>query len=338
VQSYNTTLGYARGHHVPGLWKVLGASAAILAAAAIGRRIVGDQGRHGHLLRRMRTPAAAIYVVMLIGFWIRSKVSEPGSRQFVDYRTWYPFAAERLTWFLTPVALVLFLLGLAELARARTWRPLAVTAPGLVVLPLYLWEQRVSAFMIWAMRRFVPLVWPMMGLLVGLGAAFILARIAAPRLRLLATGALVAAVVGPQLRWTLPLRDLDEYAGGFDEPGRIAETYGEGLYVWHPGVSHNMLLLPFFLETGGAAVSLKPGADADDLAEILDRIDPPSAGDDEGLPLFVVADSLETVEALGAEVVGFEWVVTTRLEQTYDRVPTEIQEMAYIYVVGRIER
>jgi hypothetical protein len=341
VQSYDTTVGYAKGHGVLDWYLLLGAAMFLVGAALVGNRLVGGRDRFRRPLLRARTAAAGLYAVMLVGFWIRSQVSEPGSTEFIDYPTWYPFAAERLTWFLTPVPLALFLLGLAELARARSWRPLAVAAPGLAVFPLYLWQQRITAHMIWAMRRFVPLVWPMMGLLVGLGAALVLvlmaraaARPAAGWLRWAGTGParsaatviMVAAAVVPQMWWTVPLRDLRELGGGFDEPERIVDTYGDGLYVWMPGSSHNMLVVPLFLETGGSVVSLDPAADAGDLAEIRDRVAP--------LPVFVLGDSEEAVNGLGAGTLGYEWVATPRLETTFERVPTEIEELVYLYVVG----
>lgn len=324
AQSYRTTVGYAEGHFVPDWPIVVGLSAAIVTGALVLVRLAPPV--RSDRWRRLRGAGAGLYVLVLFGFWVRSQVSEPGSTEFIDYPTWYPFAAERLTWFLGPVTLALVLVGFLDLARSETWRPLAAVAPGLAVLPLYLWEQRVTAHMIWAMRRFVPLIWPSLGLLVGFGAALVLSYVT-PRARLLAMLTLAIATVGPQLRWTVPLHDLREWSGGFELPAQVLGDHGDGVYVWLSGPSHNALVVPTLIEHGGQVVSADVGITAAELDTVRQRVRPRS--------VFVVADSETQLLDLGVRDVRGYFAHTERLEYTWEQVPTEIEMITFAFFVGR---
>ncbi len=326
AQSYYTTVGYAEGHFVPDWPIVVGSSGSLVASAFVLRRFAPQQ-IPPHRWRRLQAAGAGLYVLLLVGFWVRSQVSEPGSTAFADYPSWYPFAAERLTWFLGPAALALVLLGFVELGRSRTSRPLAVVAPGLAVLPLYLWEQRVTAHMIWAMRRFVPLIWPTLGVLVGLGTALVVAGLAGRR-RTAATLVLVTVAVAPQLRWTVPLHDLREWSGGFALPAEVLEGREEGIFAWIDGPSHNALVVPLLIERGGGVVSLDAGVSPADLDTIERRVAP--------RPLYVLADSERRLVELGADDVTGYVVETRRLEYTWEEVPTAVENITFVFFVGRL--
>ncbi|MFV0526131.1 MAG: hypothetical protein ACK5RL_16720 [Acidimicrobiales bacterium] len=332
TQSYDTSAEYATGHFVPGPGVILGLIGAMVAGAVVARhRLAAWSGWH-RVLRGLFPVGAGVYVAVLVGFWIRSQVSVPGSTAFEDYPTWYPFAAERLAWFLGPAALVLFLLGFAELGRTRSWRALAMVGPGLVVLPLYLWEQRVTAHLIWAMRRFLPLVWPMAALMVGLGAALVV-RWLGPRLtgraRPAAVTAMLAAVVVPQLMWTVPLRGLREWGGGFSLPDELAADYGDALYVWVAGASRNAFAVPLMVERQGDVVTVEPSVTTSELHLIGARVAPTA--------VVVVADSADELARLGITDTTLYRIGTERLEYTWDRVPTEIEHLEIVVIAGLLE-
>lgn len=332
VQSYHTSAGYASDHSVPRYWQVLGAAGLLL----LGGAVVRHARRRGWFSRPgspVWLSAAAVYLCVLTAFWIRSQVSTPGTSAPQDASSWYPFAAERLAWFLTPTALALFLVGVWEVGRLRSWRTLVMVTPGLSVLPLYLWEQRISSQMIWAMRRFVPLVWPASAMLVGLGAAVVVGVIVqrwGRRFWLpLTTGVLLVGVVAPQLRWTIPLRDLREWSGGFEAPETVLETHGEGLYLWVTGETSSAFAVPLLVDQGGGVVLLEPDAEPDDVELIAARVHP--------LPVFVVADDRNTVLELGGSQVLDYVVRTERLEYTWERVPERIESLDFGFSVGRLE-
>ncbi|MFV0257674.1 MAG: hypothetical protein ACK5PP_04405 [Acidimicrobiales bacterium] len=329
VQTYNTSVEYATNHFVPGPGTIMGLIAAMVVGATAARRWLAAWSGWDRVFRWLFPIGAGVYVAVLVGFWVRSQVSEPGSTAFEDYPSWYPFAAERLVWFLGPVALVLFLLGFAELGRSRSWRALAMIAPGLIVLPLYLWEQRVTAHMIWAMRRFLPLVWPTAALMVGLGVAFA-ARWAAPRLtagfRSVAVAVVLAAVVIPQLMWTVPLRGLREWSGGFALPDELAADYGDAVYVWVAGASRNAFAVPLIVERRGGVVTVGASVTTTELDLIGTRVAP--------VPVVVLADTPEQLIELGVPDPTVYRVGTERLEYTWDRIPTEIEHLDLAVAAG----
>lgn len=330
TQSYYTTAGYASDHSVPAAWLVLAAAAVLLFGGAMVRFVLEDKDLSA-LWPRGWLLAAGAYVLMLLAFWIRSQSSTPGTSAPEDARTWYPFAAERLTWFLGPVALALFLGGVVEVGRRRSWRTVAVVAPGLAVLPLYLWEQRISSQMIWAMRRFVPLVWPATAALVGLGAAALVGVVAERWGRRpvvpAVVGVLLVGAVAPQLRWTIPLRDLREWSGGFDAPEAVLDAYGNGLYLWVKGESSSAFAVPLLVDQGGGVVLLDSDVARPDLEPIVARVNP--------VPVFVIADDRETVAELGGSDVTDYVVRTERLEYTWQRVPERIEQLDFTFSVGR---
>lgn len=326
AQSYNTTVDYAEGHFVPDWPVVVGLSTSLVAAAFVVHQF-GPLPIPSHRWRSFQAVGAGLYLLLLVGFWVRSQLSEPGSTAFVDYPSWYPFAAERITWFLGPAALVLVLLGFVELGRSRTYRPLAVLAPGLAVLPLYLWEQRVTAHMIWAMRRFVPLIWPTLGVLVGLGTALVVTGLAGRR-RTAAVVVLAIVAVVPQLRWTVPLHDLREWSGGFALPAEVLQGREDGIFAWIDGPSHNALVVPLLIERGGGVVSLDADVTASELATIDRRVAPRQ--------LYVLADSERRLLDLGVgDLTGFV-VETRRLEYTWEEVPTAVENITFAFFVGRM--
>ncbi len=235
----------------------------------------------------------------------------PAGERFNEF--WRLVAIERFQWFLTPPATVLALLGLAELARRRELRTLAALGLGLAAAPIFFWDPRIAANLIWAMRRFIPLVWPATAILVGLGGALVLERLGNRR-RWVAI-VLFGLVLGPQLRWTVPLRDHREWSGAFNVPVEIAAAgTDDAVFLWIRGESSQAFAVPLSIETSGQVVGLPNDVTIAQLDAIQTALETETV---------VIADDRETLEALGLQPNDSFVVEVPHLAYRWSEIPTE---------------
>jgi hypothetical protein len=193
------------------------------------------------LLRRWRRPLGALVTVaaglVLLGLWYREDLLG------VDYvyshfrnttiRSLDELNIKWLSWFTTVRGLGLAWLGIAVLALTRTKAALYVLVlPGAVLLPVYLWDARISMRLMWWVRRFVPAVLPALLLLIALAIAFALVhRFRAVRV----IAAVVAAtLVAEYAGQSLPLRDHHEMAGSWEAAAAVSAIAGgeQGVFLY----------------------------------------------------------------------------------------------------------
>lgn len=164
--------------------------------------------------------AIGLVVLAAYAYFIRPLGVDP-TKQF-NY--WYagskipdvePFNMVRLGWYLSPLGLLLSVVGCALLVRERTsertWMLLGV---GLFFTLLYTYKTYNNPHHIYVMRRYVPVVFPMLAL----GAAYALDRLAAwrpiGRVSAIGLGAITAALLIYAGRVS---NSQIDYAGGLDQ-------------------------------------------------------------------------------------------------------------------------
>jgi len=150
----------------------------------------------------------------------------------------------RLGWFVTPLGLVLGVLGLA--AVVRRWRPeyLFPVTTAVVFSGFYLYKLRIWNDYFFAWRRFVPVVLPW---LLGF-AAFLLWRWAASGgLRRAAAGALALALAGLYLKDTAAIASHVDWRHSVRFVADVARRFGpEDVVIFEqPGALH-LLSLPLW--------------------------------------------------------------------------------------------
>ncbi len=327
TQTYATTADYAAGHLDFGPRVVFGLMIGPVAAGLTLELFTGPVSLDNNVVRAIRQASMVVFGALLVAFLVRSKSAAPGTSVPLDSSTFNPFAIERISWFLGPVAVFLAVAGLVQLARDSSWRIVALVAPGLSLTPVYLWDQRISARLMWAMRRFVPVIWPTLGILVGLGAAMVLVAVSR-RYRPALTVVLVVAIVGPQLRWTVPLHDHREWSGGLDVPRQIIGSNGDDtVYMWMRGPSHDAFVVPLLIENEGRnVIGLDPDVSAATLGQIVEDL---------RRPVVVIADNNGILESLGVPLREAFSVDLRRLEQTYEEVPTGTEGFRFSFAVGQ---
>jgi hypothetical protein len=142
------------------------------------------------------------------------------AEQTVDWQAMY------LGWVTVGLAVIGYLLLLRALVIRGEWGLLAVLTTGLSVSALYLWTPQITPDQIWAMRRFVPVVMPVM-----LIAAMYTLRRARARLRggggrvLVAVGAVVVVAVPATVSY--PVRGLREQAPQRAQVAAICRAVGD---------------------------------------------------------------------------------------------------------------
>jgi hypothetical protein len=260
--AYEARTVYSRSNSVPGLPLLLGACAAVLLAGLAVRGLAtlvdrgGDPpGRDGErpdvdggsdalvrLLRRWRLPLGVLVSIgaglVLLGLWHRERLLGTdyvfSHFQGKTIRSLDEINIKWLSWFLTMRGLALMWLGVAVVALTRVKAALyLLVLPAAVLLPVYLWDARISMRLMWWVRRFVPAVLPAVLLLIAVAIAWALLHRFRP-LRLL--GALAAlALAGGFVRQTWPLRGHDEMAGSWEAAEAVAgfadDQHGVFLYT-----------------------------------------------------------------------------------------------------------
>jgi hypothetical protein len=249
--------------------------AAILAAHALGPRLRARAT--GRAAGFRAAVGAAVVVLAAYAYLLRPALSawagadgndpsrawaEAGLLRALGFRALAAHDAQslvRLGWFATPLGLALGLLGL--LVALRDWRPrhlfplLCLAAYG----GFYLYKIRVYADYYFAMRRFVPVVLP---LLLGLGALALVRLARAGGLRRVLAGALAVVLAGLFLRDTLPTirhhgRWYREWSGAVRFVDDVARRFGPSdVVIFEQPRSIHLLSLPLWAVHGVNALEL----------------------------------------------------------------------------------
>jgi hypothetical protein len=211
------------------------------------RRPGGEDGRTPDrdglmtLIERWRVPIGALVGVVtgvgLLALWNRERLLGTDYVYSHFTESVLPSLDELnikwLSWFITLRGLVVLWLGVcvAVLTRKRASLYLLLV-PVAMLLPLYLWDARISMRLMWWVRRFVPAVLPGIMLLMAVAVVWALVHRFRP-LRLLGAAVGVSLVVefGSQ---SLPLRSHHEMAGSWETAEAIASVAGhqQGVFLY----------------------------------------------------------------------------------------------------------
>jgi len=362
--AYEVRTSYSDSNSVPGLALLLGACAALLLAGLAVRGLAtllldrgGDPlGRDGErtvdggpdaplcLLRRWRLPIGVLVSVgagmVLVGLWHRERLL--GTDYVFSHfegktiRSLDEINIKWLSWFLTMRGLVLMWLGVVVVALTRVKAALyLLVLPATVLLPVYLWDARISMRLMWWVRRFVPAVLPAVLLLIALAIAWALLHRFRP-LRLL--GALAAlALVGGFVMQAWPLRGHDEMAGSWEAAEAVADFAGDDQGVFLYTASND----------ADDPMRNTPGAVWFIFDQVTSRLHPPyDIAEIDGyvdafpdLPVFLVTGSSDLPPNLPADRFTRLGTVTQRLtmwRESQSEVPSEADVLEGDLVVWRV--
>lgn len=210
LNAYELRVRYSDSNSVPSLPLLLGACLVLVLAGLPLRALVArlDRRRRAHaeddgngspddtgdagdrsgllgLLNRGHLPLGVLVSLgaglLLLALWHRESLlgTDYSYSHFQDatIRSLDEINIKWLSWFVTVRGLVLMWLGVVVLALTRVRASAYVLAlPGAMLLPVYLWNARISMRLMWWVRRFVPAVLPAIMLLVALAIAWALLR------------------------------------------------------------------------------------------------------------------------------------------------------------------
>ena len=239
--AYGPQEAYSETNGVPSLPVLGGAILLVLGGAFVAQRFL-ESPRGGAVRRRagrMDLRIAGGVVVLLavvVGVlaWNRESWFGPTMGMFGDRPI--PTYNERnllwLSYFVTVPGLFLMVGGLAVLGFRRRWSALAwvLVTPGIAVLPIYLYESRISPRLMWWVRRYVPLVLPALLILVAVALVWWMSR----RSRLVAVAGLALTVwlLTFSLGTSRPFWSHREFAGSHDAARALAEaTHDAGMVL-----------------------------------------------------------------------------------------------------------
>ncbi|HEY8525565.1 MAG TPA: glycosyltransferase family 39 protein [Acidimicrobiales bacterium] len=281
------------------------------------------------LLARWRIPlGAAVAVVfggVLLLLWYREDLFG------YDY-TWSHFHnatvrsldernMEWLSYFVTPSGLVIFWVGAVVLLLQRSRPALYVLALPALLVPVYLYDARISMRLMWWVRRFVPAALPALIVLMALALAWAICHRRWP-LRIAGVVTTVALVV-TYAGQSLPLRQHREMRGSWDLSAAISEAAGdrEGVFLYGPasGVSDPLRNTPaiVWLVFDDIAAKLPPEYDIEDVEAYQEAFpDHPiylvTHGD--GLPAHLPRDRFIEVRTVVQNLVTWEETIDRRPE------------------------
>jgi hypothetical protein len=246
---------YTSANSVPGPITLVGAVVLAIVAGVLVRTLLVALGRRfpsrqfdnpGQLLARWRFPlgvalSIAFGALFLVLFFRRQLFGEDyGYLHFTGRveRSYAEMNLPWLSWFVTVRGLVVMWLGLCVVLIQR-WRAslFALIGTGLLLLPLYLYDARVSMRLMWWVRRFIPAVLPAIVILMAIAIGWaLLRRWWTVRI---AAGVLLATLIIEYAAMSLPLRDHDEMGGSWDLSAAIAAQSGtdDGLFLFPQPVS-----------------------------------------------------------------------------------------------------
>lgn len=219
--AFDARAGYTADNGLPGLRTITAGVVALGILVAVLVRLVPGVGRTaaGWLGRRRSQlivggVAVAVVAGVLVGSWYRQRLLGIDHTHFGSQliRSYDELNLRWLAHFLFVPGIIAAWLGLAVvLLRPWRWELIVTVAPGLLVLPLYLWEARISPRLMWWVRRYIPGVVPSLLVLVAVLAGWLFAHASWAR-----RAAGLAVAVGLSISFatqSLPLRDHREMGG-----------------------------------------------------------------------------------------------------------------------------
>jgi hypothetical protein len=240
---------YTDSNSVPGPVTLVGAIVLALVAGMLVRRLLlalagrfppTPFDRPGQLLARWRIPigvalSLAFGALFLVLFFRRDLFGEHYEYLHFTDRVERSFAEMNmpwLSWFVTIRGLILMWLGLCVVLIQR-WRAslFALIGTGVLLLPLYLYDARVSMRLMWWVRRFIPAALPAILILMAIAIGWALTR-RWWTVRI-AGAALLVTLIVEYAGMSLPLRDHDEMGGSWDLSAAIAQSGAEdGVFLF----------------------------------------------------------------------------------------------------------
>jgi hypothetical protein len=163
-------------------------------------------------------------------------------------------ALVRLGWFVTPLALVLALLGLLVVLREFRLRHLLPLSAALASAHIYHYKIRIHNDYFFALRRYVPIVLPFV---LGLAALALVRLAARGRWHRAAAAVLTLVLFGAFLRDTLPLARYRDWNGAVRFVNDVARRFGpDDLLVFEQPKSIHLLSAPLWAVHGLAVLEL----------------------------------------------------------------------------------
>lgn len=351
-QGYYVSKTYTLGASMPTLATLAFAVSILFAVAlairfALGRLSATSRRTLSERVRSPRTQRTAGGVVTVLGAlfvavgFLRPTLFGMDTGLTPDGRLIRTFREEsllRISWFFTAPGIVVAVIGLAVVALRR-WQAAAwaVVLPGLVLLPVYVWNPRIYPQLMWWTRRFVPVGIVILVVLIAVAFAWLLTRPGRPGLFIrIGTAAWAVVLVSAFVQMSWPLRSHHEYGGSFDITRRISETSeGRGIYLWQQyqslqGASRNFGA-PLWFEYDEVS-ALLPSDATPEVVEVFRRAFP-------GLPLFVVTDRLALPKGLARLDLRIVLRIRQALpkwEETYEDRPDRARPFPVDLTVWRL--
>jgi hypothetical protein len=329
--SYQAAGRYSSINGVPSLPKL---AAAILGLLVLGvlLRPVGPRVARWAANRRVQFRAGVVVTVLAAGLltlgFLRPRLFGESFANFAGARerSFDEQIMTRLSWFISVPGFVLMLVGVAIVALRRWGGALWIlTAPLLVIFPVYAYKAHNSTRLMWWTRRFLPTVLPLVLLLIGLalgvGLTVVIRRapgvrgwLGGRRVWLVRLGALASAVglLTFFLNESSPLRSHQEFAGSFAISSRIAADAGgkQGVFLWQRSPACCLYAESLFGETiwleRGQVSALLP-SDPAQVAGYLREFDKGFPGQ----PVFVIWHGQTAPNLPGVRLTPADRVVTS---------------------------
>jgi hypothetical protein len=301
----------------------------VLAAASAVLALLRAQGVMGPLPWPSLPVSQRISTVLLAGAWVTLALGATAAGDLG--------AVQWLSWYLTPLVLLLALAGSALLWQHGVRRPAQVfLLTALLYAVLYLPAPRAYPVQPWAIRRFVPTVLPGLILLV----AYFLVRVplwGPARAQQLLRVAGVIALAGVLANPTRVLARHAEYAGAWDEVEGLARELQPGavLLFNRTGVGEALAQPLTYLYGRPSYVVEREEPDLGALEELA------NTWMDDGRPVYFAISELapwlaglqSRLKPAGQLHLGFP-----RLERTQDGVPSAITAVDWSIDLYRLER
>lgn len=283
--------------------------------------------------------AVAILLILFFAFaWFRPQIL--GTTYHIDKegesaRAYDEINLQRLSWFTSiPVmgfALLALLYGAYRRWSATVW---AVLLPGLLIMPVLIWEPRIAPNLMWWGRRYVPVVIPTLMMLAGAFAAFVWARRGDHQKQLrIATVAVVVVLCGLMFRHADDLWGHREFDGSMQVIDQLDDLAGDDdVFVWKPlgdqtanfGMAPvTWLGLPSLMGPPRITDEVM-GAYADAFGGrtvflVTESPDPPPQ----------MEDSLELVRHIDEDLTVFEQTLEERPNGPFDPIPVDLYVWRY---------
>lgn len=240
--AYDARAGYTADNGIPSLRSLTVVVAGAGLLIGVGALVAAEAGRRAaSWLRTSRVQRNTGLVIVaaaglaLLGFWFREDLLGVDYTYFGSQRI-RSYDEQNLRW----LAFFLFRPGLVAawgglcvvLLRRWRWELLVTVLPGLALLPIYLWEARISPRLMWWVRRFIPGVVPALLVLIAVLAGWFLSS-QERRWRALGLGTALSLPVAFAFQ-SLPLRDHREMGGSYGVVEALSDLAGEqtGIFLF----------------------------------------------------------------------------------------------------------